>query len=140
MNATMIACGRCGTVVPESALALQGDGSRICMGCQAAHEGQNALRKSVLNTGLGAPGLAMLGVIMFCIPLANMIAPALFALAGGWQGISAIRLFVELNNRRDDHGVDGGLRAVLLGGVVAVTIALGVLGIQVLGWVGMALS
>jgi hypothetical protein len=132
---------RCGTVLPVTSLLLNGMGSHTCMGCQAHAESQQVLRKTVINTALGAPSLTILAYVVFLIPIVNLVLPGLLAFAGGWQAVGGVRLWAELNRRRDDHGVDGALQLVLIAGsVIALCAGLGAFGIQALTWLALLLS
>ena len=131
-------CARCGQMTMPAQLVYAGDGQQICRACEADAESREALRKSVLNTTLGAPALPILGWVLFCFPLINMFAPGLCGLAGALMGVNALRLFMDLNSRELDTGVSDAARAMLIvSACIALLMSLGLMGTQAMMWLGM---
>ena len=136
MSTDTQACAQCGRMVPMSGLVYDGQAQLVCTTCESDAELSAMSRKNIVQTAVAPPVIALLGTMMFCAPLVSIFVPficGLIALAGGVQ---AIRMGADASN----PGVtDSNQPILIISGVLSCLWALGIIGIQLLSWVGMSM-
>ncbi len=131
------ACAQCGRQVPMQALVYDGQARLICASCEGDAEMHRASSDNVMKAGIAPPVLALLATLMFCVPFLNLIAPFGLGVVSILASIQAIRLGAD----RTNPGVTANSQPLLIiSGILSGLWALGVIGIQVLAWFGMAIG
>ncbi|MBO6933840.1 MAG: hypothetical protein JJ863_02655 [Deltaproteobacteria bacterium] len=136
MNAETQPCAQCGRVVPTSSMVYNGQAQLICMTCESDAQFAEASTKSMIQTAISPPLLALVGTMMFCVPLLSLIVPLICGIMSMFASVQAIRMGMD-NSRVG--ATDRNQPLLLISGILSALWALGIIGVQILSYVGMAL-
>lgn len=129
-------CAQCGRVVPMSGLVYDGQARLVCTSCESAVEIDAMSRSNVTRSIVAPPVLALLGTMMFCVPMLNFIVPFVTGLIALAASVQAIRLGADISN----PGVTANNQPLLfISGILAGLWALGIVAIQLMSWIGMSM-
>ncbi len=136
MTADSQPCAQCGRVVPMSALVYDGQARLICTSCEGDAEYAAASSRGIVQTAIAPPLLALVGTMMFCVPLLSLFVPVICGLISIFASVQAIRMGADSSQ----PGVTANNQPLLLiSGILSGLWALGIVGIQLLSWIGMSL-
>jgi hypothetical protein len=131
------ACAKCGRVVPPHALVYDGSARLICTSCEADAEATAIGKSNALRLAFGPPAIALLGTFTFCLPFLNIFLPLVFGALALFGGVSAIRTAI---GGAGNEGVTSTTQPLLLvSGIIAALWGLGLAGLNLLAWLGLAL-
>ena len=138
MNAAAAeACASCGRELP-AAMLLYGSNGMICQSCDANIEAAVVVSKATTQLIIAPPALGLVGTFAICLPVINIFVPGLCGIGALVSGISAIKL--GATGTLED-GVSSTKQALLIGaGIIGGIWGLGLAGMTVMSWLGLALS
>lgn len=119
-----------------SALVYDGQARLICTSCEGEAEYAAASGRNIVQTGIAPPLLALVGTMMFCVPMLGLFVPFVLGLLSLLASIQAIRMGANTSN----PGVTANNQPLLIiSGILSGLWALGILAIQLMAWIGMSL-
>ena len=117
-------------------LVYDGQARLICMTCEGDAEFAAASSKSMVQTAISPPLIALMGTFMFCVPLLSFIVPLICGVVSLIASIQAIRMGMDTSRV---GATDRNQPLLLISGILSGLWALGIIGIQLLSWVGMTM-
>jgi len=140
MEATLdlVSCAGCGRQVARNMLVFDSGARLVCPSCEADQEIAAVGKRSFWQLVVGPPALAIIGSLGLCLPILNLFVPALLGLGAVIAGIAAFRTALRGNTL---EGVTESNKVFLiLAGVVGGLWGLGLIGMNALAWLGLALT
>lgn len=130
-------CAQCGRVVPNHSLVYDGSARMICTRCEADVVSGGIAKSNMLRLTLGPLGLALIGSFTFCLPVLNIFLPVAFGVLALLGGAAAIR--TGLGGEADEGATQTAQPLLIVSGIVAGLWGVGLVGLNVLVWLGFAL-